>query len=138
MAIPTTFSHIAVTCENPAAFEAFYTKHFDMYRGRTIDLGGGNEIVFLRNKKASTSRSSARKRIGQLHGLTATVHTMAGVRHIAFMVDDVDAKLAEMGDDAVVTLGPLEFGDFIEGWKTVWLKDPEGNIVEISQGYKDE
>jgi glyoxylase I family protein len=43
-----------------------------------------------------------------------------------------------MGNDAVITLGPLSFDDFIPGWKTVWLKDPEGNIVEISQGYQDE
>jgi len=53
-------------------------------------------------------------------------------------VDDVEAKLAEMGNDAVITLGPLSFDDFIPGWKTVWLKDPEENIVEISQGYQDE
>jgi len=43
-----------------------------------------------------------------------------------------------MGDDAVITLGPLDFDTFIQGWRTVWIKDPEGNIVEISQGYKDE
>jgi glyoxylase I family protein len=61
-----------------------------------------------------------------------------GWRHIAFKVDDVDAKLAEMGSDAQVSLGPLSFDDFIPGWRTVWVTDPEGNIVEISQGYTDQ
>ncbi len=37
-----------------------------------------------------------------------------------------------------VTLGPLDFGAFIPGWRTAWVADPEGNIVEITQGYVDE
>jgi glyoxylase I family protein len=61
-----------------------------------------------------------------------------GVRHIAFKVDSVDAKLHQMGGEAHVTLGPLDFDDFIPGWRTVWLADPEGNVVEISQGYTDQ
>jgi glyoxylase I family protein len=43
-----------------------------------------------------------------------------------------------MGSDAVITLGPLAFDDFIPGWKTAWVKDPEGNIIEITQGYVDQ
>jgi glyoxylase I family protein len=61
-----------------------------------------------------------------------------GIRHFAFQVSDVKAKLAEMGEDAVVTLGPLDFGAFIPGWSTAWVSDPDGNIVEISQGYTDQ
>ncbi|MBF0317859.1 MAG: VOC family protein, partial [Nitrospirae bacterium] len=52
-------------------------------------------------------------------------------------VDSVDNKLKEMGSAAEITLGPLNFDDFIKGWRSVWLKDPEGNIVELSEGYKD-
>ena len=43
-----------------------------------------------------------------------------------------------MGGDATVTLGPLDFGAFIKGWRTVWVADPDGNVVEISQGFTDE
>ena len=57
---------------------------------------------------------------------------------LAFQVDDVDAKLAAIGADAQVTLGPLSFDDFIPGWRTAWIADPDGNIVEISQGYTDQ
>ena len=63
---------------------------------------------------------------------------ISGIRHIAFKVSDIDAVLAAMGDDANVTLGPLDFGDFIPGWRTVWVSDPDGNVVEISQGFTDE
>jgi glyoxylase I family protein len=50
----------------------------------------------------------------------------------------VDAKLAEKGSDAHVTLGPVNFDDFIPGWRTVWVADPDGNIIEISQRCADE
>jgi glyoxylase I family protein len=39
----------------------------------------------------------------------------------------------------LITLGViLKVDDFIKGWRTAWLKDPDGNIVEVSQGYKDD
>ena len=44
---------------------------------------------------------------------TAPGPSTPAVRHVAFLVDDLDAKLAEMGDDATITLGPLDMGDFI-------------------------
>ena len=62
----------------------------------------------------------------------------SGFRHFAFLVDDLDAKLAEMGDDARVTLGPLDMSQFIPGMRVAWIADPEGNIVELNQGYVDE
>lgn len=61
------------------------------------------------------------------------------IRHLAFKAADVDAKLAEMGEDGKrITLGPLSFNDFIPGWRSACLSDPEGNIIEISQGYVDQ
>ena len=51
---------------------------------------------------------------------------------------DLDAKLAEIGDEAQVTLGPLDMGGFIEGMLVAWITDPEGYIVELNQGYEDE
>lgn len=60
------------------------------------------------------------------------------VRHLAFQVDSVDDFLAEAGDELTVTLGPLRFDEFIPGWKTVWVSDPDGVVVEVSQGYTDQ
>jgi glyoxylase I family protein len=54
------------------------------------------------------------------------------------MVDDVDATLAAIGDEAKVTAGPMGFDAFLAGWRPAWLADPEGNIMEISQGYTDQ
>jgi glyoxylase I family protein len=134
----TQFSHIAVTCEDPIAFEKFYTLHFGMKRARTIPLGEGKEIVFLKNDSGFYFEIFSKDEARPIGFIEGDGPHYAGIRHLAFMVDDVDQKLSEMGDAAIITLGPLSFDAFIPGWKTVWIKDPEGNIVEISQGYKDE
>jgi glyoxylase I family protein len=115
--------------------EKFYTKHFGFTRGRVIPLGD-SQLVFIKSGNVYLELFKTED-----DGPKPDKDGSAGqgvVRHIAFQVDNVDAKLAEMGDDAKITLGPLDFGDFIPGWRTVWLSDPAGNIVEVSQGYVDQ
>ena len=132
----TTFHHIAISCQEPIATERFYSRYFGFERARVIPLGD-TQIVFLRSGDTYLE-------LFQAEGLSPTPAAVEdgphypGWRHIAFKVDDVDAKLTEMGDDAEITLGPLDFDDFIPGWRTVWLADPDGNIIEISQGYADQ
>jgi glyoxylase I family protein len=42
-----------------------------------------------------------------------------------------------MGKAAVISLGPLDFDQYIPGWRSVWISDPNGVIVEVSQGYRE-
>jgi glyoxylase I family protein len=131
------FAHIALSCRDPLETERFYSTHFDFRRARVIPLGDGNQIVFLKNAggvylelfKAEGERPDAQ---------TADGPHYPCIRHIAFLVVDVDAMLEKLGDGVQVTLGPLDFDAFIPGWRTAWVADPDGNIVEITQGYQDE
>lgn len=129
------FSHIALSAKDPIATERFYTKHFGFQRARVIPLGE-TQIVFLKAGTVYLELFAAEGNATQAPEGDGP-HT-AGIRHIAFQVDDVDATLASLGDEAKVTLGPLDFDAFIPGWRTVWVADPDGNIVEISQGFVDE
>jgi glyoxylase I family protein len=130
------FSHMALNCKDMAAIERFYTRYFGFERARLISLGT-TKIVFLKcgnmYLELFDAEGDAPAPAPQADG-----YHFPGWRHLAFQVDNVDAKLAELGADAKITLGPLDFGDFIPGWRTVWVTDPEGNIVEISQGYTDQ
>jgi glyoxylase I family protein len=130
------FSHIALSCKDQAATERYYSTHFGFRRARVVKIPNG-EIVFLKCGEAYLELFAAE---GGRAGATpqADGPHEQGLRHIAFQTDDVDAKLAAMGADARITLGPLDFGAFIPGWRTAWVADPDGNIVEISQGYTDE
>lgn len=131
-----TFSHIAVACKDPIILERFYTRYFGFKRARVLPVGD-DQIVFIKSGNVYLE-------IFQSEEETPTLAPdkdgpqYPGWRHLAFKVDDIDAMLSEMSDDAKITLGPLDFDDFIPGWRTVWVADPEGNIVEISQGYVDQ
>jgi len=130
------FHHFALTCSDPIAVEGFYTKHFGFKRARVIPLGN-QQIVFIKSENVYLELFQKDEEAPLPPSAGDGPH-YPGWRHIAFKVDDVDAKLAEMGDEARITLGPLDFNDFIPGWRTVWVADPEGMIVEISQGYTDQ
>jgi glyoxylase I family protein len=131
------FSHIALSCADPVATERFYTRHFGFQRARVIDLGDGNQIVFIKSGSMYLElfQSEGERPVPPAEG---DGPHYPGLRHIAFQVDDVNAVLERMGNEARVTLGPLDFDAFIAGWRTVWVSDPDGNIVEISQGYTDQ
>ncbi|WP_031528071.1 VOC family protein [Dyadobacter crusticola] len=134
----TSFFHLALTVKNLAKFESFYAKHFGFKRARTISLGDDAELVFLKNDHNIYLEVFPPEEERPMAMAEADGPHYPGLRHIAFSVEDIDEKLRLMGDDAVITLGPLHFDEVIEGWKTVWLKDPEGNIIEITQGYRDQ
>jgi glyoxylase I family protein len=132
----TVFHHVGFVCKDPLAMEKWYEKYFGFRRAR-VAAPGPDQVVFLKRddcylevfKATESSPAPLPKGAGPEY---------PGWRHLAFKVDDIDALLKQMGDDAKVTLGPTDFHDFIPGWRTVWVADPEGNIIEISQGYVDE
>jgi glyoxylase I family protein len=125
-----------LNCRDPIATEKFYTRHFGFRRARVIPLGD-DQILFLKLGETYLElfRSQGESPV-QAPGKDG--HTFPGTRHLAFQVDDVDAKIAQMGAEAKVTLGPLSFDDFIPGWRTVWIADPDDRIIEISQGFSDQ
>jgi len=131
-----TFSHVALACNDPLAVERFYTRYFGFRRARVIPLGQ-EQLVFIKSGDIYLELFQAKEE-SPVPRPEKDGPWYPGWRHIAFQVDDINAKLVELGQDARVTLGPLDFSDFIPGWQTVWVADPEGNIVEISQGYVDQ
>ncbi|CAG6394609.1 VOC family protein [Streptomyces cocklensis] len=130
------WSHVALNCHDQRTTERFYGEFFGFTRARTVSLGE-EEIIFLRKGDVylelfhSTQAPLAKAEgDGPAHQGTA--------RHLAFQTDDLDAFLDRIGDQVPVSLGPLHFDDFIPGWRSVWLTDPDGVVVEVSQGYRDE
>jgi glyoxylase I family protein len=132
----TAFHHMGMSCAEPAVTERYYTKYFGYKRARVVQLGD-TQIVFLKLGDSYLELFQAEGE-SPFTLIENDGPKFPSWRHLAFVVDDVDAKLAELGDDARVTLGPLDFDDFIPGWRAVWVADPDGNIIEISQGYVDQ
>ena len=132
----TTFNHVGIACQDMAVIERFYCQHFGFNRARVVPLGD-TQIVFIKSGNTYLELFQA-KEDAPVPKAKEDGPWYPRWRHIAFAVDSVDAKLAEMGDAANITLGPFDFNDFIQGWRGVWLADPEGNIIELAQGYVDE
>ena len=134
--IPITFAHMGLNCEDPILVEKFYTKYFGFKRVRVLPIPDG-QIVFVRSGNLTLELFKATEAL-PIDSPQEDGYKHAGWRHIAFQVDNVDDKLNEMGDAAEIMLGPFDFDDVIPGWRAVWVADPEGNIVEITQGYIDQ
>jgi glyoxylase I family protein len=131
----TAFAHVGLNCRDMRATERFYVRHFGFRRARVVPLGKGNRIVFLKSKTAYLELFQAK---GRARTVARDGPPEAGFRHMAFQVASVDRKIREMGKAAKVTLGPFSFDGFIKGWRGAWLMDPDGRIIELSQGYRDE
>jgi glyoxylase I family protein len=130
------FSHVALNCKDMAATEQFYAQHFGFQRARVVELPDGGQIVFLK-------AGSMYLELFQAEGDASTneadgPHNAGTIRHLAFQVDDINTVLNSIGSAADIALGPASFDAFIPGWQTVWIKDPDGVIVEISQGFTDD
>ena len=134
--VTTNFSHIGLTCKDPLVIERFYTRYFGFRRARVVPLGK-DQIVFIKSDSLHIELFHAKEN-SPLSPPQNDGYDFSGVRHLAFEVESVDGKLAELGDAVKVMLGPADFSDFIPGWKGAWVADPEGNIIELNQGYVDQ
>ncbi|MER5787721.1 VOC family protein [Streptomyces sp. NPDC001980] len=130
------WSHVGLNCLDQKATEDFYTRHFGFRRARVVEADGVR-VVFLRNGPVYLElfATDAEPLFPAAKDGPAAPGT---ARHLAFQVDDVDAFLATAEGELETTLGPLTFDEFIPGWKTVWVSDPDGVVVEVSQGYTDQ
>lgn len=130
------FSHLGFSCDDPIAVERFYTKHFGFKRVRVYAPGPDQVVQIARGPVAIELFRATQRRPCPVAGGAGPEYP--GYRHMAFLVDDLDAKLAAMGPDARITLGPVDMSQFIPGMRVAWIADPEGNIIELNQGYVDE
>ena len=131
-------SQLALTCRDQQVTEDWYVRNFGFRRARVATLPDGSQIIFI--KMADSSFYLELFAADSENPLPDPINdgpTYPAFRHLAFKVDDVDKKLSQISP-LDITLGPLDFDAFIPGWRTAWLKDPDGRIIEVSQGFVDE
>ena len=131
-------SQLALTCKDQAVTEDWYCRNFGFRRARVAILPDGKEIIFIKMADSSFYLELFASDVeNPLPDPVNDGPTYPGFRHLAFKVSDVDSKLAEI-TPLEITLGPLDFDAFVPGWRTAWIKDPDGRIVEVSHGFQDE
>lgn len=122
--------HIALNCRDRLAQERFYTELFGFRRARVFRRGEPGEFVMLRLGGCCLELFGG--------GDGAGGEQKVGFKHLAFEVPRLEAcleKLAELG----VTADPIiDCGQIVAGLRIVFLRDPEGNILELMEGWQDE
>ena len=61
-----------------------------------------------------------------------------GFKHLAFDVPKLEPTIAALRADGIEPDPIIDPGDIIPGFRIVFFRDREGNILELMEGYEDE
>lgn len=133
--IMNTFNHIAFYCSDLKAQEEFYTRHFGFKRCRTFNKGKPNEFFLLKlgDMRLELFSADREKSVGMQGG-----EQPIGLRHIAFNVPKLEPVIAALVADGVEPDEIKDCSHICPGLRIAFFRDPDGNIVELMEGYTDE
>jgi len=126
--------HLALNCANMKKQEQFYSRHFGFRRARVFNAHTPDEFVLLRLGSMCLELFQAPAEHTSLVAKAQPV----GFKHFAFAVSDLEATLAALQADGLPTDNIIDCGAIVPGMRVCFLHDPEGNRIELVQGYKDE
>jgi glyoxylase I family protein len=128
-------NHLALNCRNVATQESFYSKHFGFKRSRTFNAGKPNEFIMLKlgSFRLELFPIDSAKTINQNGGEQAI-----GFKHLAFDVSKLEPAIEALRGDGIEPDRVIDFGAVIPGSRLLFFRDPEGNIIELMEGYRDE
>ena len=127
-------NHLALNCRNFAAQESFYSKRFGFKRSRTFNAGKPNEFIMLKlgPVRLELFPTDSAKTVNQKGGEQAI-----GFKHLAFEVAKLEPAIEALRGDGIEPDPIIDFGETIPGCRLVFFRDPEGNIIELMEGYSD-
>jgi len=128
-------NHIALNCRDLAAQEAFYTKHFGFKRSRTFHRGEPSEFFMLKlgSMRLELFPTDRSKTAGMQGG-----EQPIGFKHLALEVPKLEPFIEALKADGIEPDPIIELPQLRPGFRIVFFRDPEGNILELMEGYKDE
>jgi glyoxylase I family protein len=129
-----TVQHVAINCRDRAAQERFYSRHFGFRRARVFNAGQPDEFVMMRLGDTCMEMFQATDLPPDASGGEQPV----GFKHFCFGVPDVAAKATELNEDGIETGPVIDCADQVPGLKVCFFKDPEGNVLELMEGWQDQ
>jgi glyoxylase I family protein len=125
--------HIAFNCRDRRALEVFYTKHFGFTRARVFNEGKPGEFVMLRRGPMCIELFDAKPKADGAGG-----EQEIGFKHIAFEVESIPDVVDALKADGVTPDPIIDAGAAVPGLTICFFRDPEGNIVELMHGWRDQ
>ena len=148
--------HIALNCINPRGQESFYSRHFGFKRARVFNPGTPGEFVMLRlggvcielfpSPARSTHPSHSSHPSYSPSPAASPAASPApnpgeqpvGFKHLAFEVASLEETIRGLKAGGVETGEVIDCGPVVPGLRICFFKDPEGNSIEIMQGWSDD
>jgi len=129
----TAIQHVALNCRDLKKTEAFYAKHFGFKRARVFNTGTPDEFLLLKLDKFRIELFPAKK----TQDLQQSVQPL-GFQHMAFEVDDIEEAIMKLNADGVKTENIIDCSSIVKGMRICFFHDPDGNRLELMEGYKDQ
>ncbi len=126
--------HIAFNCVDRKQQERFYVRHFGFTRSRVFHPEKPNEFVLLRLGNMRIELFSAQPEHLKEKGSEQPI----GFRHLAFTVPNLEAKIKELQAAGTQPDDIIDCDHMAKGLRICFFKDPEGNMIELMEGWTEE
>jgi catechol 2,3-dioxygenase-like lactoylglutathione lyase family enzyme len=135
--------HVGIVVDDLAAATAFFVElGLELQGGQSVEGGWVDRVVGLEGVRAEIAMMQTPDGHGQLElakfhappGPGSERHAPAntpGIRHLAFVVDDIDAVLASLRASGAELVGEVE--RYRDSYRLCYVRGPEGIIVELAQ-----
>ena len=124
--------HIAFNCRDIKRQEQFFARHFGFRRARVFNAGKPNEFIMLRLGSICVELFSADNPVSLAGEQTV------GFKHLAFEVPDLEAAVSDLHAAGIETEPIADCAAVVPGLRVCFFTDPEGNRIELMQGYEDQ
>ena len=124
--------HIAFNCIDIKKQEEFYSRHFGFKRVHVFNPGTEKEFIILRLGSRCIELFQAKGKIQNSNELPYRFN------HIAFEVDSLEEFIKKLKKDGIETEKIIDYSSISEGFRICFLNDPEGNRIELMEGYIDQ
>jgi glyoxylase I family protein len=125
--------HFAMNCRDRIAQERFYRTHVGFVRARVFNHREPNEFVMLRLEDFRLELFSSDAAPDAVGG-----EQPVGFKHLAFAVDDLDEKIAQLTAAGIDVDPIIDCDKICPGMRVCFFRDPEGNMLELMEGYADQ
>ena len=134
--------HVGIVVDDIDAATAFFTALGFEVEG-TASVGGDwvdriiglegvrSKIAMLRTPDGHSQVELSQFESPSVQGEMGLPSNTRGIRHLAFIVDDVDAAVATVRDEGFDLIGNLE--QYENSYRLCYVRGPEGIIVELAQ-----
>lgn len=124
--------HIALNCRDRLKSEAFYARHFGFQRVRVFSAGQPDEFVMMRLGAVCLELFGSAAGSEQTGGEQAI-----GFKHLAFEVPQLEPAIERLRAEGVHVDDIIELPHLAPGFRICFFKDPDGNILELMEGWQD-